>query len=75
MDIKKIIALDNLIASGQARTPKGMAHKLNVSERTVYNILNFMKEELNAPIKYDKNRLRYYYANKGKLHIKWWNDE
>ena len=30
-----------------------------------------MKEELDAPIKYDRNKMRYYYDGVGVLDIKW----
>lgn len=75
MDIKKIMSIHYLINSGQAKTPANMAKRLDVSERTVYLILNFMKSELDVPIKYDKIKMRYYYSKSGKLNLKWQEDD
>ncbi len=74
MDIKKIIKINDLIASGRSGTPRNMAIQLGVSERMLYHIIKFMKEELDAPIKYDRNKMRYYYDGVGVLDIKW-NDK
>ena len=71
MDIKKIIKINDLIASGRSGTPRNMAIQLGVSERMLYHIIKFMKEELDAPIKYDRNKMRYYYDGVGELVIKW----
>lgn len=71
MDIKKIIKINDLIASGRSGTPRNMAIQLGVSERMLYHIIKFMKEELDAPIKYDRNKMRYYYDGVGVLDIKW----
>lgn len=74
MDIKKIIKINDLIASGRSGTPRNMASQLGVSERMLYHIIKFMKEELDAPIKYDRNKMRYCYDGVGVLVIKW-NDK
>jgi hypothetical protein len=71
MDINKIIKINDLIASGRSGTPRNMAIQLGVSERMLYHIIKFMKEELDAPIKYDRNKMRYYYDGVGVLDIKW----
>lgn len=41
--------------------PSVLACVLDVSERTVYNYIAFMKEELNAPINYSVLKESYYY--------------
>ncbi len=71
MDIKKVIMVNELIASGRSGTPRYMASQLGVSERMLYHIIKFMKEELEAPIKYDRNKMRYYYDGVGVLVINW----
>jgi hypothetical protein len=73
MDIKKIIKINDLIASGRSGTPRNMAFQLGVSERMLYHIIKFMKDELDAPIKYNRNKLRYYYDGNGVLVVKWQN--
>lgn len=71
MDIKKIIEINEIIKSKRALSPKSIAVKLNLSERTVYAIVKFMKEELNAPIKYNRSKMRYGYEEEGYLNLKW----
>ncbi len=73
MDIKKIIKINDLIASGRSGTPRNMAIQLGVSERMLYHIIKFMKDELDAPIKYNRDKLRYYYDGNGVLVVKWQN--
>lgn len=43
-------------------SPKTLASKLSISERSVYNYISFMKQELHAPIVYDYNKLSYIYS-------------
>ena len=62
--IKKIHAK---ILSESTGKPKELASKLNVSERTIYNYINFMKRELKAPIVY--NRLKDSYQYEGNCNI------
>lgn len=71
MDIRKIIKINYLISSGRSGAPKYMAEKLEISERMLYHLLSFMKTDLNAPIKYDKVKKRYFYNRKGKLGLTW----
>ena len=71
MDIKKIIKINDLIASGRSGTPRNLANKLGVSERMLYLIIRYMKVELGAPIQYDRNKMRYYYSETGILIFKW----
>jgi hypothetical protein len=42
-------------------SPKQLASKLFITERSVYNYIAFMKQELKAPIKYNYQRLSYIY--------------
>jgi hypothetical protein len=71
MDIKKIIKVNELIASGRSGTPRYMADKLGISERMLFHIIKFMKDELHAPIKYDRNKMRYYFDGHGSLNFTW----
>lgn len=61
MDIRIIIRIDNLIMKEMTGSPKQLASKLAITERSVYNYLAFMKRELNAPITYNYQRLSYVY--------------
>lgn len=48
-------------------SPKQLASKLSMTERTVYNYIAFMKKALNAPIVYDYHRMSYIYNNDGEF--------
>lgn len=63
LDIRIIIRLDNLITLEMTGSPKELASKFSISERSIYNYISFMRRELNAPIKYDNQRLSYIYTN------------
>jgi hypothetical protein len=61
LDIRIIIRIDNLIMNEMTGSPKQLASKLAITERSVYNYIAFMKRELNAPIAYNYQRLSYVY--------------
>ncbi len=63
LDIRIIIRLDSLITLEMTGSPKELASKFSISERSIYNYISFMRRELNAPIKYDNQRLSYIYTN------------
>ena len=63
LDIRIIIRLDNLITMEMTGSPKELASKFSISERSIYNYISFMRRELNAPIKYDNQRISYIYTN------------
>ena len=52
MDIRVIKKLHELIKNERTGPPKELCIKLGISERTVYNYISFMRNELNAPIKF-----------------------
>lgn len=63
MDLRIIIRINDLIVNEMTGSPKQLAAKLSISERTVFNYIAFMKKELNAPIKYSYQRISYIYYN------------
>jgi transcriptional antiterminator len=64
MDIRIIIRIDELISKEMTGSPKKLATKLAISERSVYNYIAFMKKEMKAPIVYDYNKMSYvFYDN------------
>lgn len=67
MDIRVIIKLHHKIVLQKTGTPKDLAHSLEISERTLYNYVLYMKEELNAHIVYDTYNKTYKYASPCKL--------
>lgn len=61
MDIRIIIRIDNLIVNEMTGSPKQLAAKLGITERSVYNYIAFMKKEMKAPIVYNYQRISYVY--------------
>lgn len=57
MNIKIIIRIHELITTRQTGTPKELAVKLELSERTVYNYIAYMRDELKST-----NCLQYYFG-------------
>jgi transcriptional antiterminator len=63
MNVRIIIRLDQLIINEMTGSPKQLASKLGITERSVYNYISFMKKEMNAPIKYDYQIQSYVYCD------------
>lgn len=70
MDIRIIIRIHELITARQTGTPKELAEKLELSERTVYNYIAYMREELKAPIVYNTALANYCYEEECQLSFK-----
>lgn len=73
LDIRVVIKIHELIRVGLTGCPKDFANKLGVSERTIYNYLEFMKVELEAPIVYNNSKKSYCYD--GECGLKFRNNE
>lgn len=65
--LKQLERLDQLIRMKATGTPKELAQRFSISERTVYNLLEILKS-FGATIEYCRRRQSYYYANE----IKFW---
>lgn len=50
-------------------SPKQLASKLGITERSVYNYIAFMKTEMKAPIVYNYQRLSYIYNKEWEFHF------
>ena len=70
MDIRIIIKIHELIKFELTGSPKDFAEKISVSERTIYNYLEFMKTELHAPIVYNSSKKSYCYDGECKLRFR-----
>lgn len=64
----RIERIDHLIRIRGTGTASELAVKLGISRRSVYNILNEMKEN-GAPIRFDQFRGTYYYDEEGYFKI------
>ncbi len=69
--IERLRRIDKLVQLSATGAPKQLASMLDISERQLYNYICLMRNELNAPIKYNKHRQTYYYLEKGKLKLEW----
>jgi hypothetical protein len=67
MDIRIFIRLHDLIITKKTGTPKQLAYKLDISERSVNYYIAFMRNELKAPIIYDRKLETYLYETVCKL--------
>lgn len=61
MDIRIIKKIHEFILTERTGSPKELARKLGVSERTIYNYISYMKIEMNAPILFDNQKGNYLY--------------
>ena len=71
MNIEKVKYFIHLVEKGRTGTPSELAEKLNVSERTIYSYVNILKNEMNAPIEFNKFRKSYEFGRPGKLCWEW----
>jgi predicted DNA-binding transcriptional regulator YafY len=59
--ISQLSRLDDFIRRKATGTPIELAEKLNLSERTIFNLLDELRA-LGASIEYDKFRESYFYS-------------
>lgn len=71
VDLSRIETIDSLIRRKFTGNPNELATKLNISLRTLHDTLNFMKNELNAPIVYNSTRRSYCYKEDGLICFKY----
>jgi hypothetical protein len=64
--INRLHTVDRLIHIRGTGTPGCLARHLNISERSLYELIRLMKE-MGAPIGYDKLRQSYYYEEEGRF--------
>lgn len=61
--LERMVAMDAAIRSGAYPSAQMFIDRFEVSERTVYADLAFMRERLNAPLHYDRARNGYHYTD------------
>lgn len=61
--------MHELIKDNRAGNSEDLSIRLNVSVRTVYNYITFMKTELNAPITYNPQNKTYCYERDCELNF------
>ena len=66
--LERLQQLHTLILKERTGSPKALARRMNVSERLVYLLLEYLKD-YNADIRYDRGRQTYYYSDDFELDI------
>lgn len=61
--------LDQRIRQGKTGGLKELAKFMGVSSATMHRAINFLKDEANCPIEYNKTERTYRYKRQGKLQI------
>lgn len=62
--LERLSRIDHLIRIKGTGTPAQLAKRLNLSERSVYDYISFLKG-LGCPIKFDSFRGSYFYEEEG----------
>ena len=65
--LERIERIDCIIQAGKAGKDKELARKLGVSKRSIFNMLRIMKEDLKAPIVFDRKLNTYRYTREGSI--------
>lgn len=68
--LDRLSDIDKLISKSKTGNPANLAEKFNVSDRTIYNLLNVLKS-LGAPVVWNEEKQSYCYRKQGSLIIKW----
>lgn len=71
VDLNRVMTIDALIRQKATGGPDCLAEHLKISRRTLFDTLNFMREQLEAPIIYSKARKTYVYLEQGSLNFKY----
>lgn len=59
--LERLVAIHSAISSGEWSTASAMAAELGVSQRTIERDIEFLRDRLHAPIRFDRKAHRYYY--------------
>jgi len=59
-NLERLRQLHLLIDQETTGAPLELAHRLHISERLVYHLIEQLRD-YNAPVKYDRSRKTYYY--------------
>lgn len=70
MNLETIERIDRLIRL-KAGNANDLALKLEITERSIYKYIKYMRTELEAPIAFDSSNKTYLYGERGRLDFKW----
>ncbi len=68
-NLERLRQLHVLIENERTGSPKDLAHRMKISERLVYNLIEQLKD-FEASICYDRGRKTYYYNDDFQLKVK-----
>jgi hypothetical protein len=71
MNIVKIKYFIHLVEKERTGSAKLAADKVGVSERMIFNYVNILKNQLNAPINYNREKQSFVFSEEGQLLWKW----
>lgn len=71
MPIKKYLnrveRFDQLVRAEHTGTPQEIAEKLELSEGTLYTLVDELRDDFGFPIAYSRKRQTYYYTEVGRM--------
>jgi predicted DNA-binding transcriptional regulator YafY len=62
--LERLLAMDGIIRSGNYPSVRAFTERFEVSERTILNDIEFLKERLHAPLTYSRSQRGYFYTDK-----------
>ena len=71
MNIVKIKYFIHLVEKERTGSAKDAAEKLGISDRTIFNYVNVLKTQLNAPIFYNREKKSFVFNEEGELIWMW----
>jgi len=74
IDIVKLSRLDSLIRRAATGSPEELARRLDMSRSSLFELISYLKEEMGAPIIYNRNRPSYMYSYTPKFFLSFERD-
>ena len=69
VDLVKLHRMDQMIRSKTTGAPKVFAERLEMSRSSLFELIAFLKEEMKAPIIYNKQKKSYVYSYPPKFYL------
>jgi len=69
VDLVKLDRLDNLIRRKATGKPEELAKRLGLSRSTLFEIISYLRGEMNAPIIYNRYICSYEYSYSPKFYL------
>ena len=69
VDLVKLVRLDSQIRHASTGTPEELAERLEMSRSSLFELLSFLKEEMRAPIIYNRYRPSYTYSYTPRFYL------